>query len=211
MVLDDVGGIASDIKTVASSTTTYTAETKGEIETDVLTADIAGNQAPSITSSTISSISENTSAVLTLTSTDPELDTLTYSISGGDDASLFTINSTSGLLSFATAPDYETPTDTNKDNTYSVQVTATDSGGLKTNQTIAISVTDVNETISGKLIDGYVAGATVFQDLDNDGVLDAGEPSTITDATGAFTLTLQSPSNAPVRVINSGFDTALTY
>ena len=73
---------------------------------------------------------------------------MTYSISGGDDASLFTINSTSGLLSFATAPDYETPTDTNKDNTYSVQVTATDSGGLKTNQTIAISVTDVNETIS---------------------------------------------------------------
>ena len=44
LVLDDVGGIASDIKTVASSTTTYTAETKGEIETDVLTADIAGNQ-----------------------------------------------------------------------------------------------------------------------------------------------------------------------
>ena len=80
---------------------------------------------------------------------------------------------------------------------------------MTSNQTISISVRDVNETISGKLIDGYIGGATVFQDLDNDGVSDEGEPYTTTDATGAFSLTLQSPSpDAPVRVVNSGFDTA---
>ena len=154
-------------------------------------------------------MSENTSAVITLTGTDPDFDTLAYSISGGDDASLFTINSTSGALSFSTAPDYETPSDSDKNNTYSIQVTATDPDGLTNNQTVSVAVTDVNETISGKLIDGYIGGATVFQDLDDDGVLDAGEPYTTTDSTGAFSLTLQSASSdTPVRVINSGFDTA---
>ena len=96
-----------------------------------------------------------------------------------------------------------------RDNTYVVQVTATDSGSLSSTQSVSVTVSDVNETISGKLIDGYIGGATVFQDLDNDGVLDAGEPSTTSDATGAFSLTLESSSaDSPVRVINSGFDTA---
>ena len=122
---------------------------------------------------------------------------------------MFSINASTGALSFATAPDYETPTDADKDNTYVVQVTATDSGSLSSTQSVSVTVSDVNETISGKLIDGYIGGATVFQDLDNDGVLDAGEPSTTSDATGAFSLTLESSSaDSPVRVINSGFDTA---
>ncbi|WP_034178380.1 hypothetical protein [Burkholderia cenocepacia] len=41
-------------------------------------------------------------------------------------------------------------------------------------------------TITGKAIDGYLAGATVCLDLNNNGVCDAGEPSAITDATGQF-------------------------
>ena len=43
------------------------------------------------------------------------------------------------------------------------------------------------------------------QDINDDGVLDAGEPFTTTDATGAFTLSLKSPSpNAPIKVILLG-------
>ena len=57
-------------------------------------------------------------------------------------------------------------------------------------------------------MDGYVAGATVFQDLDNDGVRDSGEPFAYTNSLGAFSLTLTSvDKNAPVRIIN-GFDLA---
>ena len=37
-------------------------------------------------------------------------------------------------------------------------------------------------TITGKAIDGYLAGATVCLDLNNNGVCDAGEPSAITGA-----------------------------
>ncbi|WP_298232017.1 hypothetical protein [uncultured Azohydromonas sp.] len=36
------------------------------------------------------------------------------------------------------------------------------------------------------MVDGYVEGGTVFCDLDKDGVLDSGEPSTTTDANGKF-------------------------
>ena len=41
---------------------------------------------------------------------------------------------------------------------------------------------------SGKVIDGYVGGATIFADLNGDGVLNEGEISTTTDALGNFTL-----------------------
>ena len=62
--------------------------------------------------------------------------------------------------------------------------------------------------MSGVAVDGYVAGATVFQDLDNDGVLDSGEPNTSTNALGSFSLTLSSVNkSAPVRIIN-GYDLA---
>ena len=65
----------------------------------------------------------------------------------------------------------------------------------------------MNETVSGVLIDGYLGGATVFQDLNNNGAFDSGEPYTTSDTLGNFSLTLQSASpDAPVRVVNSGFD-----
>ena len=51
-------------------------------------------------------------------------DTLTFSISGGADAALFDIDSSSGALSFLAAPDFENPTDAGADNTYEVVVTA---------------------------------------------------------------------------------------
>ena len=46
----------------------------------------------------------------------------------------------------------------------------------------------ITQTISGKVIDGYITGATVFMDKDGDGVLDANEVSTTTDNDGDFTL-----------------------
>ncbi|MDQ6974329.1 MAG: DUF5011 domain-containing protein, partial [Mariprofundaceae bacterium] len=43
--------------------------------------------------------------------------------------------------------------------------------------------------LAGVVVDGYMKGATAFVDRNNNGQLDAGEPSSITDAKGAFTLT----------------------
>ncbi len=42
--------------------------------------------------------------------------------------------------------------------------------------------------INGKVIDGYLVGATVFSDFNFNGILDAGEPSTITITDGDYSL-----------------------
>lgn len=48
------------------------------------------------------------------------------------------------------------------------------------------STTPSTTTSSGTLVDGYVSGATVVCDANSNGVLDAGEASTTTDANGDF-------------------------
>ena len=103
------------------------------------------NEAPSITSGASSSCNENqTSTGYTATATDPDGDTLSYSISGTDSA-LFTIDSSSGVLTFLSAPDYETPGDTGADNVYDLTVTASD-GTLSDSLAIAITVNDLGES-----------------------------------------------------------------
>ncbi|QWD77375.1 VCBS domain-containing protein [Polynucleobacter sp. MWH-Svant-W18] len=51
----------------------------------------------------------------------------------------------------------------------------------------AVGGVDATHT-SGHVEDGYIVGATVFADSNNDGVLNAGEAFAITDAAGGFTL-----------------------
>ncbi|HYO74936.1 MAG TPA: Ig-like domain-containing protein, partial [Thermoanaerobaculia bacterium] len=76
------------------------------------------NEGPAFTSSNTATIAENTTAVLTVTTSDPEGNAVTYSISGGADAALFTINSTTGALAFNAAPDFEAPADADANNVY---------------------------------------------------------------------------------------------
>jgi hypothetical protein len=92
------------------------------------------------------SIPENTTAVTTVVASDPDSSSLTYSIVGGSDAGKFQINASSGALSFIAAPDFEIPGDSDHNNTYVVQVRASD-GSLTDNQTITVSVTDVNDPL----------------------------------------------------------------
>ena len=81
------------------------------------------NETPTVTSSATASVAENTTAVMTVTASDPDAaTTFTYAIAGGADAAKFNINSATGALTFATAPDYESPTDVGADNVYNVTV-----------------------------------------------------------------------------------------
>src|SRR5262245_23432862 len=67
----------------------------------------------------------------------------TYTMVGGADATLFTIDSATGALAFITAPDFENPMDADQNNTYEVTVEASDGvGGIDT-QAIAVSVANV--------------------------------------------------------------------
>ncbi len=88
-----------------------------------------------------------TTAVTTILATDADAgQPVTFTLSGGTDAGLFTLSST-GELTFNTAPDYESPVDTGMDNRYEVTITATDNGTpeMSAMQALTITVTDVNE------------------------------------------------------------------
>ncbi|QDV19553.1 Cadherin domain protein [Gimesia panareensis] len=109
------------------------------------------NNPPDITSdgggaAAVANVAENTTTVTTVTATDANLDTLNYAITGGADSGKFTINNSTGDLTFITAPDYESPTDNNSDNIYEVIVEASDGFGGTDSQTILVTVTPVNET-----------------------------------------------------------------
>jgi Ca2+-binding RTX toxin-like protein len=83
---------------------------------------------------------ENLFAVTTVTATDANAGTvLTYSISGGADASRFTINAQTGAVAFVAAPDFENPADEGGDNTYDLIVKVSD-GTLSDTQAIQVRV-----------------------------------------------------------------------
>ncbi|MDO9237872.1 MAG: DUF4347 domain-containing protein, partial [Aquabacterium sp.] len=90
-------------------------------------------------------VAENATAVTTVVASDGEGQTLTYSISGGVDAAKFTIDSSSGVLTFSTAPNYESPTDTGTNNVYDLIVQVSDGTATDT-QTLVVTVTAVNES-----------------------------------------------------------------
>src|SRR6266436_3628379 len=110
------------------------------------------DNAPVITSNGSSAtasvnIAENGTAVTIVTATDADAgSTLTYSIAGGADASHFTVNASTGALSFASAPDYENPADAGGNNVYDVTIKVSD-GTLTDTQAIAVTVADVAEHI----------------------------------------------------------------
>jgi len=109
-----------------------------------------GGQPPTITSNgggdTASIfILENSSAVTVVSASDPDPGTvLTFAVSGGADASRFQIDAATGALSFLDPPDFESPSDAGANNSYIVQVSASD-GSLADTQTITITVSNAND------------------------------------------------------------------
>ena len=102
-------------------------------------------------------VAENGTAVTTVTAADADLpaQTLMYSIVGGADAALFTINGSTGALRLLAAPDYEIPADAGADNVYDVIVQVSD-GGLSDSQAIAVTVTPVNDRLAAPAEGGRI-------------------------------------------------------
>ena len=183
-------------------TVTFTATDKNSAAaSDIRTISVAAtNDSPVITSNggeatAAISVNENTTAVTTVTASDVDAaDTLTYSISGGADAEKFNIYSSTGVLTFASAPNFEAPTDSGADNVYDVQVTVTDSGTgtLSDTQAIAVTVNNVNEApvITGQASLALPSDTTITVTL---GDLTVTDPDNSYPA--GFTLTLYSGAN----------------
>jgi hypothetical protein len=101
------------------------------------------NNAPTFANVGTIEVAENTTAIGTVTATDSDGDTLTYSVTG-DDSSSVSIGSGTGVLAFNTAPDFENPGSASGDNNYSITVVASD-GSATGSVGIVVSVTDVDE------------------------------------------------------------------
>ena len=124
-----------------------------------VTVNPANDNNPVFTTSATPGVNENTTAVVTVNATDADdpAQTVTYSITGGADSALFSINGTTGDLTFDAAPDFETPTDANTDNVYQVVVTADDGNGGTTVQSLFVTVNPANDAPVAA-DDAYVVG-----------------------------------------------------
>ena len=154
------------------------------------------NEAPTFTdgSSVTREIAENTSAGenigTVITATDPDKDTLTYSL-GGTDASAFALGTTTGQLRTKTALDYETKS------LYTLVLTASD-GNLTDTIAVTINVTDVEERSEQQVVEGenstnnapvfpmFIAGVSISRSVaENTGSgVDIGTPVAATDVDG---------------------------
>ncbi len=156
------------------------------------------NTTPTFTNSTFSySAQENQTTAFTATASDADGDSLTFNISSGSDAGVFAIGSSSGIVTFATAPDFEIPGDSNSDNVYELTVRVSD-GTAAATQAFTVTVTNdtsddpVSANFDGVLIrDGYIQSATVcipVMDSDGDATCTGATYSTTTNSDGSFSL-----------------------
>ena len=117
----------------------------------------------------------------TVSASDSNGDSLTYSLSG-EDGALFNISS-SGVLVFRAAPDYDAPQDADQNNVYSISVSVSD-GQVSTS-------TDVTITVVNRVTDfdeGVFKSASVFQNSCGDPRIgtDPFDGSTYPDEQGSF-------------------------
>lgn len=108
-------------------------------------------------------VQENATAVAIIEASDADNDSISYSITGGADSLLFSIDAVTGALRFVDAPDYEQAADSDEDNVYLVEVTASD-GSQADTQSISVTVLNVagvtiTGTNSGNVISGSVTVA----------------------------------------------------
>ena len=118
----------------------------GYLEVTVTVEDV--NEVPLVTGTTSFTYRENgTATIYTFSAADPEGAAISWS-PGGADGDDFTITVDSrgrGVLTFASPPDFENPTDADRDNVYEVTVEARDSEGNRAELQVEVTVVDQNE------------------------------------------------------------------
>ena len=167
------------------------------------------NGAPTITNTTTSfSVLENQTSAFTITATDPDQDSLSYSLTGDDEA-LFSV-STSGVVTFKTAPDFEAPSDADTNNIYQITGRVSD-GSLNATKSFSVTVTNDtsdDETSTGMdgtyLGAGPIQGATVCIEV-TAGTCTGASLTTTTAQDGTFSLTVGTDTNGVLRG-EGGFD-----
>lgn len=99
------------------------------------------NDAPVIATQAVQRAEAGSAASLVVDASDIEGEPLNFTLSGGADAALFTLDAATGLLQLNVVPDYDRPGDANRDNIYEVSVSVGDGSGGTASLTIQLVVT----------------------------------------------------------------------
>ncbi|MBK6592266.1 MAG: tandem-95 repeat protein [Burkholderiales bacterium] len=184
-----------DAKTYSFNIVATDSGTTSKTATQAVTVTVTDvNEAPVAAATATATVAENSTAVGTYTTTDPDAgDVLTYSLSGAD-AAKFSI-SAAGVVAFVAAPNFEVDA-----KSYAINVVATDKAGLTASQAVTINVTDVNEAPTA----GAAATATVAENSTAVGTYAAAD----VDAGDSLTYTLSGTDAAKFTV---GADGAVAF
>jgi uncharacterized repeat protein (TIGR02543 family) len=126
--------------------------------------------APRFTSTETFTVNENVAPSFSVATVNVN-ESSTLTISGGVDQADFTItrsDTASAIIRFAISPDYEAPADSGGNNVYNITISATDAAGNAGNQSINITVINLNESssistpsVSGTIYKGVTITLTV--------------------------------------------------
>jgi hypothetical protein len=177
-----------DTTTSYSLTVVASDATSADAETVVVNIGDVNDQAPVFTSATSANVAEGATAVLTLAATDTDTADsggLTYAVVTDDpgDGTQFTVTGTALAIA---AQNYESPACGGDDDSLTcvVIVSATDAAGTATQQTITVTITDVNDQTPAVTVAATYnhaeAAATTFQTYT---IVDS-------DTSGSYTCTL---------------------
>src|SRR5262249_5058221 len=164
-------------------------DSSGAFNTQAVTITVT-DVAPSITSATTATAQAGilrATVVYTASATDPAGGTVTYALTGAD-AAAFTINSSTGAVSFNASPDFEAKS------SYSFNVKASDPSGAFNTQAVTLSVTDVAPTITS------ATTASVAEGTSTATVIYTAAATDIAGRTGTHALTR---TDAPPLTINA--------
>lgn len=177
-----------------------------------------------ITSNPAFSVGENTLVAADVDADDPvesEGNGLIYSITGGADAALFSINSATGVVSFLNQPDFEAPQDADGDNVYEITVEVRDALSDGDTQDITITVTDAGDAPVAAAAsangdeDTIITGVLTASDADGDDLTFAladapANGDVVVDPDGNFTFTPDPDFNGEDSFTFTVSDGALT-
>ena len=159
------------------------------------------NVNPTVTGATVAidenvSVGSNVHSVVAVNGSADGTNTgLTYAITGGNTNNDFTIDSSTGQITVANSPNFETT------NSYNLQVTATDVGGGAGINVIAVNINNINEPpVSSNLSLSITSGHTVS------GTLNATDP----EGDAIQYEIVSNPSNGSVTLDNASTG-AFTY
>ena len=167
------------------------------------------NTPPNITNTVfnISVVESSSTAAFTVTASDADGNTLTYSLSGTDSGD-FSI-SMEGVVTFNIAPDFENPADADTNNVYEITANVSD-GTASDSENFTVTVTnDTSDDVTTENYDGTYMGAGPIQSatvcIEVTAGTCTGAQTATTAQDGTFSLTIDSGTTGILRG-EGGFD-----